>query len=79
MAGHPLNGVTFGVTGTITPLFDAWLDEGQLPRRLPGLGLSVVFGGDAFLKRGVLTESQCFITGPSPHQCTTSDALRLAE
>jgi hypothetical protein len=34
MPGHPLNGVTFGVPGTITPLVDAWLDEGQLPRHL---------------------------------------------
>jgi hypothetical protein len=31
---HPLNGVTFGVVGTITPLVDAWLDEGRLPRYL---------------------------------------------
>ena len=34
MAGHPLNGVTFGVPGTITPLVDTWLDEGQLPAHL---------------------------------------------
>lgn len=34
MTGRSLNGVTFGVAGAITPLIDAWLDEGQLPRRL---------------------------------------------
>ena len=34
MPGHPLNGVTFGVPGTITPLVDIWLDEGRLPRHL---------------------------------------------
>lgn len=34
LAGHPLNGATFGVPGTITPLLDSWLDEGQLPRQL---------------------------------------------
>jgi hypothetical protein len=32
MRDHPLNGVTFGVVGTIPPLIDLWLDE----RRLPG-------------------------------------------
>ncbi len=31
MEGHPLDGVTFGVVGTITPLIDIWLDEGRLP------------------------------------------------
>ena len=34
MAGHPLNGVTFGVPGTITHLVDAWLDDGRLPLHL---------------------------------------------
>ena len=29
--GHPLDGMTFGVVGTITPLVDLWLDEGRLP------------------------------------------------
>jgi hypothetical protein len=28
---HPLNGATFGVVGTITPLVDLWVDEGRLP------------------------------------------------
>ena len=31
---HPLNSVTFGAVGTITPLVDAWLDEGRLPRHI---------------------------------------------
>ena len=34
MPGHAMNGTTFGVPGTITPLIDIWLDEGQLPRHL---------------------------------------------
>ncbi len=32
MEGHPLDGHSFGVAGTVTPLIDLWLDE----RRLPG-------------------------------------------
>ena len=28
MPDHPLNGATFGVPGTITPIVDLWLDEG---------------------------------------------------
>ena len=31
MRDHPLNGDTFGVPGTITPLVDLWLDEQRLP------------------------------------------------
>jgi hypothetical protein len=31
---HPLNGVTFGVVGTITSLVDVSLDERRLPRHL---------------------------------------------
>jgi hypothetical protein len=31
MRDHPLNGATFGVVGTVTPLVDLWLDEGRLP------------------------------------------------
>jgi hypothetical protein len=29
--GHPLNGLTFGVVGSITPLVDGWIDAGRLP------------------------------------------------
>jgi hypothetical protein len=31
MEGHPLDRLTFGVVGTITPLVGLWLDEGRLP------------------------------------------------
>ena len=31
MEGHPLDGMTFGVVGIVTPLVDVWLDEGWLP------------------------------------------------
>ena len=31
MEGHPLNGATFGVPGTITPLVDLWIRERRLP------------------------------------------------
>ena len=31
MEGHPLNGNSFGVVGTITPLVDLWVEERQLP------------------------------------------------
>jgi hypothetical protein len=31
MEGHPLDGLTFGVVGTITPLVDGWVDAGRLP------------------------------------------------
>ncbi len=31
MPGHPLDGNTFGVVGTITPLVDLWVDERRLP------------------------------------------------
>ena len=34
MEGHPLHGSSFGVAGTITPLIDAWLDEGRLPSHM---------------------------------------------
>ena len=30
MRDHPLNGVTFGAVGTITPLVDLWLDGERL-------------------------------------------------
>lgn len=31
MEGHPLDGWTFGVVGTVTRLVDIWVDEGRLP------------------------------------------------
>ena len=31
MPEHPLNGSTFGVPGTITPLIDLWIRERRLP------------------------------------------------
>ncbi len=31
MDGHPLDGVSFGVVGTITPLVDLWVEERRLP------------------------------------------------
>ena len=31
MEGHPLNGISKGVVGTITPLMDLWVKEKQLP------------------------------------------------
>jgi hypothetical protein len=31
MEGHPLDGRSFGVAGTITPLVDGWADHGRLP------------------------------------------------
>ena len=31
MPDHPLDGMTFGVPGTITPLVDAWIRDGRLP------------------------------------------------
>ena len=31
MPGHPLDGSTFGVVGTITPLVDLWVEERRLP------------------------------------------------
>ena len=31
MPGHPLDGHTFGVVGTITPLVDLWIRERRLP------------------------------------------------
>jgi hypothetical protein len=31
MDGHPLQGMTFGVVGTITPLVDLCVEEHQLP------------------------------------------------
>jgi hypothetical protein len=31
MKGHPLDGHTFGVVGTITPLVDLWVEERRLP------------------------------------------------
>lgn len=41
MEGHPLNGATFGVVGTVTPLVDLWVEEGRLPsymRAVPKAG-----------------------------------------
>ncbi|MBL6082643.1 hypothetical protein JMJ56_32275 [Belnapia sp. T18] len=32
MKGHPPDGQSFGVAGTITPLVDIWVDEERLPR-----------------------------------------------
>ncbi len=34
LADHPLNGNTFGVVGTVTPLVDPWLGERRLPDRM---------------------------------------------
>jgi hypothetical protein len=31
MAGHPLDGLSFGVVGSISPLVDLWADHGRLP------------------------------------------------
>ena len=31
MDDHPLNGWTFGVVGTVTPLVDLWAEEWRLP------------------------------------------------
>ena len=31
MPDHPLDGMTFGVPGTITPLVDLWIRERRLP------------------------------------------------
>ncbi len=31
MPDHPLDGMTFGVAGTITPLVDLWIAERRLP------------------------------------------------
>jgi hypothetical protein len=31
MEGHPLDGWTFGVVGTVTPLVDLWVEERRLP------------------------------------------------
>ena len=31
MKGHPLDGHTFGVVGTVTPLVDLWIRERRLP------------------------------------------------
>jgi hypothetical protein len=38
MASHPLDGRSFGVVGTITPLVDLWLDEGRLPNYMRLVG-----------------------------------------
>lgn len=41
LPAHPLTGMSFGVTGTVTPLVDLWLDEGRLPaymRAIPRAG-----------------------------------------
>ena len=38
MAGHPLDGLTFGTAGPITPMVDAWLDHGALPSYLRAVG-----------------------------------------
>jgi hypothetical protein len=31
MEGHPLDGMTFGTLGTVTPLVDVWVEERQFP------------------------------------------------
>ncbi len=31
MPGHPLDGATFGVPGTVTKLVDLWVEERRLP------------------------------------------------
>ena len=31
MEGHPLDGWSFGVVGTVTPLVDLWVEERRLP------------------------------------------------
>ena len=31
MPGHPLDGWSFGVVGTVTPLVDLWVEERRLP------------------------------------------------
>lgn len=31
LEGHPLNRMSFGVPGTITPLVDLWVERGELP------------------------------------------------
>ncbi len=41
MEGRPLDGLSFGVVGTVTPLVDIWADHGRLPdhmRAVPKLG-----------------------------------------
>jgi hypothetical protein len=41
MAGHPLDGITMGVVGTLTPLVDLWIEEKRLPhwmRAVPKAG-----------------------------------------
>ena len=41
MPGHPLNGSSFGVVGTVTPLIDLWIEESRLPsymRAVPKIG-----------------------------------------
>jgi hypothetical protein len=43
MPDHPLDGTTFGVPGTITPLVDAWVENGRLPghmRAVPKHGVA---------------------------------------
>ena len=34
MEGHPLQGHTFGVVGTVTPLVDLWVDIRGLPEHM---------------------------------------------
>ena len=34
MEGHPLNGSSFGVLGTVTPLVDLWVEEQRLPSHM---------------------------------------------
>jgi hypothetical protein len=34
MPNHPINGATFGVPGTITPIVDLWVDEQRLPQHI---------------------------------------------
>jgi len=34
MPGHPLDGHSFGVGGTVTPLVGLWVEEGRLPTHM---------------------------------------------
>ena len=38
MEGHPLDGSTFGVVGTVTPLVDLWVEERRLPSYMRAVG-----------------------------------------
>jgi hypothetical protein len=41
MPGHPLDGWSFGVVGTITPLVDLWVEERRLPAYMKAVPKSV--------------------------------------